>query len=125
MVAAGVSLALRVPLKVDVIRDRAALAREVGDGEIENVYRLQIINTTEMPQRYEIGVEGLKDIHIAGPTEVEVGPASSRELPFKVRVHAEREHLAPGTHRIEFTVRALGEGEGRVKVEEKSVFIVR
>jgi len=125
VVAAGVSLALRVPLKVDVIRDRAALAREVGDGEIENVYRLQIINTTEKPQRYRIGVEGLEDIHIAGPTEVEVGPASSRELPFKVRVHAEREHLAPGTHRIEFTVRALGEGEGRVKVEEKSVFIVR
>ncbi|MGA8005744.1 MAG: cytochrome c oxidase accessory protein CcoG [Burkholderiales bacterium] len=125
VVAAGASLALRVPLKVDVIRDRAALAREVGDGEIENVYRLQIINTTEKPQRYRIGVEGLEDIHIAGPTEVEVGPASSRELPFKVRVHAEREHLAPGTHRIEFTVRALGEGEGRVKVEEKSVFIVR
>ena len=123
VVAAGVSLALRVPLKVDVIRDRAALAREIGDGEIENVYRLQIINTTERPQRYEIGVEGLKDIHIAGPTEVEVGPASSRELPFKVRVHAEREHLAPGTHRIEFKVRALGH-EG-IKVEEKSVFIVR
>jgi cytochrome c oxidase accessory protein FixG len=125
VIAAATSLALRVPLKVDVIRDRAAIAREVGDGEIENVYRLQIINTTEKPQRYEIAVEGLKDIHIAGPTEVEVGPASSRELPFKVRVHAEREHLSPGTHRIEFTVRALGEGEGRVKVEEKSVFIVR
>ena len=123
VVAAGVSLALRVPLKVDVIRDRAAIAREVGDGEIENVYRLQIINTTEKPQRYEIGVEGLKEIHIAGPTEVEVGPASSRELPFKVRVHAEREHLAPGTHRIEFKVRALGDES--VKVEEKSVFIVR
>lgn len=123
VVAAGTSLALRVPLKVDVIRDRAAIAREIGDGEIENVYRLQIINTTEQAQRYRIGVEGLKDIHIAGATEVEVGPASSRELPFKVRVHAEREHVAPGTHRIEFKVRALGV-EG-VKVEEKSVFIVR
>ncbi len=123
VIAAGVSLYLRVPLKVDVIRDRAAIAREVGDGEIENVYRLQIINTTERPQRYAISVEGLEDIHVAGPSEVEVGPASSRELPFRVRVHAEREHLAPGTHRIEFKVRALGDES--VKVEEKSVFIVR
>jgi cytochrome c oxidase accessory protein FixG len=123
IVAAAASLWLRVPLKVDVIRDRAAIARDVGDGEIENVYRLQIINTTERPQRYEIGVEGLKNIHIAGPTQVEVAPASSRLVPFKVRVHAEREHLAPGTHRIEFEVRALG--EHKVKVEEKSVFIVR
>jgi cytochrome c oxidase accessory protein FixG len=123
IIAAAASLWLRVPLKVDVIRDRAAIAREVGDGEIENVYRLQIINTTERPQRYEIAVEGLKDIHIAGPTQVEVAPASSRVVPFKVRVHAEREHLSPGMHRIEFEVRALGEHE--VKVEEKSVFIVR
>ena len=123
VVAAGVSLYLRVPLKVDVIRDRAAIAREVGDGEIENVYRLQIINTTERPLRYEISVEGLKDIHLATPAQVDVGPASSRELPFKVRVNAERGRIAPGTHRIEFKVRALGDES--VKVEEKSVFIVR
>ena len=40
-----------------------------------------------------------------------------------MRVHAEREHLAPGTYRIEFEVRAID--DKRVKVEEKSVFIVR
>ena len=38
-------------------------------------------------------------------------------------MHAEREHLTPGTYRIEFEVRAIG--DPRVKVEEKSVFIVR
>jgi len=40
-------------------------------------------------------------------------------------VHAEREHLTPGTYRIEFEVQAIGVGAGKVKVEEKSVFIVR
>jgi cytochrome c oxidase accessory protein FixG len=123
VVAAGVSLALRVPLKLDVIRDRAAIAREVAGGEIENVYRLQIINTTEKPRRFEISVSGLHDIHLAGPAEVEVGAASSLVEPLKARVHAEREHLTPGTYRIEFEVRALD--DKRVKAEEKSVFIVR
>ncbi|HEX7649387.1 MAG TPA: cytochrome c oxidase accessory protein CcoG, partial [Noviherbaspirillum sp.] len=35
------TLATRTPLKVDVIRDRGAMGREVEDGMIENVYRLQ------------------------------------------------------------------------------------
>src|SRR5690606_22707102 len=38
--AVGTSLFLRVPMKVDVIRDRGALARMVEFGRVENVYRL-------------------------------------------------------------------------------------
>jgi cytochrome c oxidase accessory protein FixG len=123
IIAGAASLWLRVPLKVDVIRDRAALERDVGDGEIENVYRLQIINTTEWPRTYQIGVSGVEEIHIAGPQRVEIAPASSRVLPLSVRVHAEREHLSPGTHRIVFTIRAVD--DERVRVRENSVFIVR
>ncbi len=119
-VAAAVSLYLRVPLKVDVIRDRAAIAREVGD-EVENVYRLQIMNTTEQERLYQISVRGLKDIEISGPERVAIGPATSRMVPVRVRVG--REAAKPGTHAIEFEVRALG-AEG-LAVREESVFIVR
>jgi polyferredoxin len=118
--AVTASLYLRVPLKVDVIRDRAALAREVGD-EIENVYRLQIMNTTEQQRLYEIGVRGLKDIEIKGDSRVTVEPASSRMVPVRVRV--ERDEVAPGTHRIEFEVRAVG--AEAIAVRESSVFMVR
>ena len=118
--AAVASLYLRVPLKVDVIRDRAALAREVGD-EVENVYRLQIMNTTEQEQQYEIRVRGLEDIEIKGPRHVTVGPAASRMVPVRVRV--ERDEVQPGTHAIEFEVRALGRDP--IAVRESSVFMVR
>jgi len=123
IIAAGVSLWQRVPLKVDVIRDRAAIAREVGDDEIENVYRLQIMNTTEQPRVYEIRVSGLHDIHVAGQRRVEVDGATARMVPMNVRVHVEREHLRPGTYPVEFRVRAVG--FPRETVREKSVFIVR
>src|SRR5437763_6807227 len=46
------SLVLHQPLKVDVLRDRGVLAREVSPGVIENVYRLQIMNTDEAVHRY-------------------------------------------------------------------------
>ena len=112
-----------MPLKVDVIRDRAAIAREVGDDEIENVYRLQIMNTTEQARVYEIRVSGMEDIHIAGTHRVEVDGATGRMVPVKVRVHVEREHLKPGTYPVEFRVRAVGNPDETVR--EKSVFIVR
>jgi cytochrome c oxidase accessory protein FixG len=118
--AAAVSLWLRVPLKVDVIRDRAAIAREVGD-EVENVYRLQIMNTTEEARTYEIRVEGLKEIHLTGAGLVSLDGASTRMVPIGVRVMAGQ--AEPGTHPIAFIVSAPE--SPRETVREKSVFIVR
>ena len=107
--------------KVDVIRDRAAIAREVEGGQIENVYRLQIMNTAETARTFEIRAQGLPTLQIAGEHRVEVDSTSSRVVP--VRLRAEPWAAPPGTHRIEFSVAALG-AEG-VAVQEKSVFIVR
>ena len=117
--AAAASLYLRVPLKVDVIRDRAAIAREVEGGLIENVYRLQIMNTTEQARAFEISVSGLPGIQVWGEPTIGVPAATSRMVPVKVRA----EPAQVGTHPIEFHVRALGT-EG-VAVREESVFIVR
>jgi len=117
--AAAASLYLRTPLKVDVIRDRAAIAREVEGGLIENVYRLQIMNTTEEARAFTITVRGLPDMHVWGEPTVGVPAATSRMVPIKVRAAP----AASGTHPIEFEVRALG--VENVVVTEHSVFIVR
>ena len=119
--AASASLWLRVPLKLDVIRDRAAIAREVEGGMIENVYRLQIMNTTEQARAFEVSVSGLPTIHVQGEATVGMPAAASRMVPVKVRLAPGR--VAPGTHPIVFNLRALGAEE--VAVHEKSVFIVR
>jgi cytochrome c oxidase accessory protein FixG len=116
---AAASLYLRVPLKVDVIRDRAAIAREVEGGLVENVYRLQIMNTTEEARAFEITVTGLPGIHVWGEPTVGMPAAASRMVPVKVRAGG----AAPGSHPIEFHVRALG--ASGVAVREESVFVVR
>jgi len=117
---AVVGLYARVPLKVDVIRDRAAIAREVEGGRIENVYRLQIMNTAETARTFEITATGLPALEVAGTSRVELAGTASRMVPVRLRVPA---GAAAGTHRIEFAVTAVGD-EG-VAVREKSVFIVR
>jgi cytochrome c oxidase accessory protein FixG len=118
--AATINLYLRVPLKVDVIRDRAAISREV-DGFIENVYRLQVMNTTERARAFDISITGLRGAHVWGGSVAGVPAATSRMVPVQVRVAAGAAEA--GTHPIEFHVRAIGV-EG-VAVSETSVFIVR
>jgi cytochrome c oxidase accessory protein FixG len=119
-IAMAASLWLRVPLKVDVIRDRGAIAREV-DGMVENVYRLQITNATEQARSYAIGVSGLGSAEVASEPRVMIAAAASRMVPVRVRV--DPAEVPAGTHRIEFEVSALG--VEREAVREKSVFIVR
>jgi cytochrome c oxidase accessory protein FixG len=118
--AVGVSLYLRTPLRVDVMRDRGSLARMVEQGRIENVYRLQIMNATEETQRYAISVSGLPGITLDPVNEVEV-------LPTEVRSAAVRVQIPPGTaatgsHTIQFEIRSTGDEVARVT--EKAAFLV-
>ncbi|HET7672520.1 MAG TPA: cytochrome c oxidase accessory protein CcoG, partial [Burkholderiales bacterium] len=119
--AMAASLYLRVPLKLDVIRDRAAIAREVEGELIENVYRLQVMNVVEEARAFDIVVTGLPGIHVWGDAIIGMPAAASRSVPIKLRVPARA--VQPGSHKIEFQLRAIGV-EG-VEVRESSVFIVR
>jgi cytochrome c oxidase accessory protein FixG len=118
--AVGMSLFLRTPLKVDVIRDRGALARVVEQGRIENVFRLQIMNATELPQRYAISVSGLPGIALASDAEVQVLSTEARAV--AVRVQIPPNAASSGSHPIAFEIRAVG--DDAVHVTEKAAFLV-
>ncbi|MCJ0762897.1 cytochrome c oxidase accessory protein CcoG [Variovorax terrae] len=118
-VAMLASLALRTPLKVDVVRDRAALSRIVAGGRLENIYRLQLMNATEAVQRYRISASGLPGLAVASEDEVEVGPAQSRWVALRLQIPYGS--AAPGSHEIHFEIQGLG---GDAHVIEKSAFLV-
>lgn len=118
-----VSLSLRHTLKVDVVRDRASLARMVGQGRIENVYRLQLMNATERSQRYRLAVDGLAGAELAQDAEVQVLPAEARWVTVAVRVPPQSALAAgPGAHPIRFQVTVMGHTHD--VVVEKSTFVV-
>lgn len=118
--AAGISLAMRVPLKVDVIRDRASLSREVDGGDIENIYRLQIMNTLESPMKYEIGVSGLDGIRLVGDSTVELAETSTKMITVRVRVPGGAQ---AGSYKISFGISSVS--NKAISTLEKSVFLVR
>jgi polyferredoxin len=121
--AAGITLYQRVPVKVDVIRDRITSSRDADDETVENVYRLQIMNTSEKPRSFQISANGLQDMEIEGGSQaVEVGPASARMIPLRIK--AARKHARNGANTIVFTIRNIGD-EDAIVVTEKASFIVQ
>ena len=118
-VAMLASLSMRTPLKVDVVRDRAALSRIVAGGKLENIYRLQIMNATEAEQLYRISAGGLDALELASDPEVTISAADSRWV--AVRLQIPYGSAASGSHPVFFEVQAVGTG---AHVTEKSVFLV-
>jgi cytochrome c oxidase accessory protein FixG len=114
-----VSLSLRTPLKVDVVRDRAALSRIVAGGQLENIYRLQLMNATESPQRYRISAHGLDGLVLASDEWVAVDAVQSRWV--VVRLHLPYGSAPPGPHAMAFDIQSA---DGLGRVSEKSTFIV-
>lgn len=119
-----VSLAMRNPLKVDVVRDRGSLARLVEQGWIENVYRLQIMNATEKTQRYRVQVRGIAGAELSSKSEIEVGPAEARWMPVAVRIPpGSAGSVGAGVRAIQFEIAAI-DGAEVASVIEKSTFVI-
>lgn len=113
------ALYLRNPLKVDVIRDRGVLARELDDDVVENVYRLQVMNTEEVARTVVISVEGLEGGRVVSPDYIDIPATTSKFVPVRVQAHEDAgEH---GTNKIWFVVKQPETGRF---VREKAVFFI-
>ena len=115
-------LATKASLRVDVIRDRAVLAREVEGGLIENVFRLQVMNVSERAQRYEISVTGLDKIELSGDERiVEVPSAGAKSVTVAVRVPPESGKK--GSNTIYFDIKSKVD-DAKISVHEKATFLI-
>jgi cytochrome c oxidase accessory protein FixG len=124
--AVAASIALRMPFKVDVVRDRSSLARIVDDGHVENVYRLQIMNATESAQRYRVAASGLPGLALQAPVDVALAPAEARWVTVELRLPPEAAAQAgSGAHTVHFDIERLaGADQAPRSLHEKSTFVV-
>jgi len=116
------SIATQVPFKVDVIRDRGSLSREVKNGLIENVYRMMIINNDEELRTFVIEVDGLPGAEIDSEHEVKVDGGTHRLV--AVRVRAEPDTGEAGSNTIQFVLHTLHD-PAVVRREKASFFMPR
>lgn len=113
------SLSTRIPLRVDVLRDRGVMTREVGDGLTENVYILHIMNMQDSVRTFRVQPEGLEGILLDGQDAFKVEPLGNLTQPINVRVPADQG--VPGANQIRFVI--VDTENPSVRLDEKSTFI--
>jgi cytochrome c oxidase accessory protein FixG len=130
MAAVGVSLYQRPPFRYDVVRDRGALGRWNGQGQLENVYRLQIMNVLERAQRYRVQVEtsdpGLAGLQVGQEgAEVQLGPIEARWVPITLHLPEGSLPDKSGAHPVRFVVTRMAQGADPARaLTEKTTFVV-
>ncbi|HEM47278.1 MAG TPA: cytochrome c oxidase accessory protein CcoG [Alphaproteobacteria bacterium] len=108
--AFGWTLSHRVPLALDVIRDRSRLYREHWDGTVENVYTLKVMNREQVDRSYRISVEADPPLTLStqsGATEIDVPAGEQVDVP--VRLVAAEDTVEGGSRAIHFRLEAIGE----------------
>lgn len=112
-------LVIRMPLELDVIRDRGRLYQETADGHVLNVYTLKILNKSKQAHRYKIAVTGMSQSHLAGKSEVLVEAGELLNVPVGVKVDPET--IDKTNYKIVFSAQAMD--DATMKVESASSFL--
>jgi cytochrome c oxidase accessory protein FixG len=113
------SLLTRVPLILDVIRDRNALYREIHGDRIENTYSLKVINLDDAPHTYRLSADGIASLQVATPTTpIVLAPGSVGTVVTRLEAPAAE---ARGVRPITFTLTAID--RPKISVAEKARFI--
>ncbi len=98
------SIYQRVPLGLDVIRDRNQLFRDV-ESLIENVYTLKIINMDEQAHTYRLEVEGITGLILVDKNPIMVEAGTVQDKPIRLRVY--EDNLQERSSHIIFKLTAL------------------
>ncbi len=103
-------LALRSSHRVDVERDRGALARVVDDGAVENSYRLHIGNRSGSTARYRVSAQGLAQAQLRGETTLAVPAYGTATTALRLQLSPQAvQGMEPGAHAIRWRVERLSE----------------
>jgi len=115
-----ISVLLRVPLDIDVVRDRNTLYRETGDGLVENVYTLRVLNMDHATHRYRLSAAGLEGLRLDG-AEAGITVESGHVRELAVRLQVDPGVLKERSSRVTFRVEA--EDDAKLAATEEARFL--
>ncbi|WP_371187592.1 cytochrome c oxidase accessory protein CcoG [Thalassotalea maritima] len=113
-------LVTRVPVQLDIIRDRNALSRENIDGYIENVYTLKILNKSQIDATYRIRAQGLPEHQWQGQQTVEVKAADIETVTISLAI--DPYELKQFKTDMSFVVEQIQPQDDAVRISQNSVF---
>jgi cytochrome c oxidase accessory protein FixG len=119
LAAVVASIANRVPAKLDVIRDRNALFRETGDGLIENVYTLRILNKDDRAHGYVLTLEGRPEMTLL-IDRPEITVESGGVADLTARLQVDPADIKSQSVEVEFGLKSM---DGGISITESARFV--
>jgi len=119
MIAAFIAtLYLRVPMDLDIIRDRNLLSRTTDEGLVENVYTIKVVNKSQQVMGYRLSASGIEGLSWQGEQHITVAPGEVYSVPISLAVDPYDLEAAIST--IRFTATA---DDGETQMTQESRFI--
>ena len=119
-VALVYNMITRMPLELDIIRDRNALYRETNAGLIENTYILKLINMDNRDHTYRLSATGIDNMKVVIDANIiEVKAGTTTEMPARIQV--DPVDLKKVGYDVHFSLQAID--NEKLHVIEKGRFI--
>ncbi|MHB0776320.1 cytochrome c oxidase accessory protein CcoG [Halomonas sp. WWR20] len=109
----------RMPLDVDVDRDRNQLFSVTQGGAITNAYTLSIRNLDNQPHQYRISAQGIEGLHLTGNDTLTVAASSSRTLP--IQLAAPTDSITAPSEAI--TIRVAAQDDSAITLTKEARFL--
>lgn len=110
----------RIPMELDIIRDRKALFKELPQDYVSNVFTLKFLNMDQKSHTYKISVDGFTGAEISDDT-VEYQVEAGSVLAVPVHVQVKKDKLIGVRHTFSFRAESLD--NPKYKVKEIATFI--
>jgi len=121
LVAVGWGLANRNVIALDVIRDRSSLFRDSGDGNIENLFRLRIMNKDDAAHVFLVDIEGLEDATIDMDSAIpSVESGTIHDHIIRIKINPEKLN---GVRSTEFQIKLKASDDDTLSASEDSVYL--
>ena len=112
------SMANRVPLRADLIRDRNALYRELPGDVIENVYTLKITNMDSAPHEYALTVLNNDQVEIDLGDPLSLGAEENAAVIVRLRLPRS---AGKGVQNIDLELKSTGDESIRREITAKAM----
>jgi cytochrome c oxidase accessory protein FixG len=118
--AFGWTLYSRIPMEMNIIRDRGALYRFNDDGLVENTYTLSISNKSQHSATFALSVAADAAFSWIGPQQVSLAGGETRSVPVSLALDPYSTELR--AVEINFTVQQLDNPD--VQLQQSSTFFL-
>ena len=116
-----IGMLMRVPLELDIIKDRNRLYVTDANGLVENIYQLRILNKDQHDHSYRISVrsEQLQGLKVQAPKSVAVVAGGVQTVPIRVAI--DPIELKASSQALQIDLQSID--KPGLKVSEKARFI--